>query len=142
MSKVYKCQLRTKENIVLDASSYTVFLSPLESGRLKCYASALSFNFEFIDICKTMSFYFQKCSFFFAFAKSDNMIQTIIFSQGIQFGYQKTQNVMLISNSLKWFLMNTPQKVYRQSCTQILSFTVLNLFSRFFAYNFKFFEVI
>jgi hypothetical protein len=71
-----------------------------------------------IDIGKKISFYFFKMfenvQFFshshFKIAKSAIMTQKKIFLQNINMGIKKTQNFMLISNSLMPAFRNAPNK--------------------------------
>ncbi len=72
-----------------------------------------------IDIAKKITFYFLqnvlKCIVFFAFAfkkvaKSAMMTQKLFFLKNINMGIKKTQNFMLISNSLMPAFRNAPNK--------------------------------
>jgi hypothetical protein len=52
-------------------------------------------------------------------------------SQKMDMGYQKTQNSMIIQNSLKLTVKNVPEISYRQKTMQILSCSDFALFQGF-----------
>ncbi len=91
-----------------------------------CFGISIGIKRRMIDLGKKITFYFLqnvwKCKVFshlhFKIAKSAIMTQKKIFLKNINTGIKKTQNFMLISNSLMPAFRKAPNKSYKQKTTK------------------------